>query len=375
MAEDLTKGLNHLLGPKFTELAERIETLERCFQGMSMALAEKEDKIEVDALREHCSSQIRQVDDIVGLLKEKVGQLDELRSRDIRALHASVEQKATAVNLDVVREQLQAMTMSLAARADAAKMEHLARQVDLLGDEVAKRATILRADQLGKQVNHLSDMIARKVDPETTDQIRDSLKLLICNVAEKAPLSDMHALGAKLQSVTEQCTQKADVGKVEQLLRQLDTLEQDVSRKADDAKAEHLRRALEVVTEDLQKKAHHATVEQSMRHIHALSEALSKKSDAEKHDRLHDQFRRLSEDVFQHKMHLDRQSHTLEDLGRRVVADSSKLKSFTAVLGQSASASAGGPPVQPLSGLAADCGPRPPGGCLPPLSGALKVAA
>lgn len=363
MAEDLTKGLNLLLHPKFAELAERIEHLERSVQAMSVSLAEKEDKSEVDALREHFSSQVRQVDDIVGLVKEKVSQLDELRSREIRSLHANVEQRATAVNLDAVREQLQQVSITLAGKCDVAKMEHVSKQIDLLGDELAKKVSTSKVDQLGKQLNTVSDMVTRKVDPAITDQIRESIKALNCDVAEKAPLGDVHLLSGKVQGLAEQCAQKAETSKVEHLFRQFETLEQDVMRKADDAKTENLRRSLDAVMDDLQNKAHNATVEQTMRHIHTLSEALSRKVEVEKHEQVHEQCRRLSEDLVAHKSQLDRHGHTIEDLGRRVAADGAKLKGLSITLGQGG---AGGG-MQPIS--LAGCGTRA-SGSLPPVTSA-----
>lgn len=336
MAEDLTKGLNILLHPKFLELQQRVERLESFHQDLAVITAQKEDRQEVQHLRDHLDGQIRAVDSSIGMVKDKMLSLDELRSQEIRGLSKGLEQRATLANLNHVSEHLQATNLTLSTKAELAKVEQLGKQLHALSEELATRATISREEQLAKELQSLKDTVARKVDLDITDKLIERMKTLAGEVELRAEDARVTELSRKHDAFLEELRQKADESRIEQVHRQLNVLSEDVASRAEARKVDHMCRQLHSLGEQVIQKAEAGTADQAIRQIHALSDSVAQKVEGSKHNLLSDQVSKLREDVFSMKAHvakLDEHSRQLENLHNAQAVDSARLKHLCVMYG------------------------------------------
>jgi len=348
MAGELTKGLNVLLHPKFTEICQRLDRLEALHKDLTAVVALKEERQEVDHLREHVSSQIKHVDSIIAMNRDKMMSLDELRNREIRALTKTVEQKATLVNVNHLAEQLHATNVTMSSKAENAKLEQQARQLHALSEEVATKATSLRTEELAKQLQALNDGLARKVDSDTTDKITERIQALAQDVATRAEGVKVVDLARKLQELTEETAQKAEMSTVEQLNRRLQAMGEDVAQRAEVRKLEHLGRQLQHLAEEVEHKAEVATTEQAIRQIHALSDAIAQKVEGQAHTVLNDQVAKLREDLLAMRAEtskLDEHSRQLEALSSSVSVNTSRVKHLCLMYASTSGARESEPPT------------------------------
>merc|ERR1719507_1850846 len=208
-------GLNILLHPKFTELVQRLDRLEALHKDLTSVVALKEERQEVDHLRDHVASQIAHVDSVIAMNRDKMLSLDELRNREIRALTKAVEQKATLVNLSHVQEQLHAQNVALSTKSENDKVEQLSRTVHALSEDVALKATTVRAEQLTRQLKTLGDTLQTKVDYEVTDRLAQRNKALAEEVALRAEGPKLVDLSRKVDALAEDMSTKATIHSIE----------------------------------------------------------------------------------------------------------------------------------------------------------------
>jgi len=329
MAEDLTKGLNILLHPKFCELQQRVDRLEVFHKDLAAVVALKEERQEVQHLRDHVDNQLRGVDSTIGMVKDKMLSMDELREHEIRGLSKSVEQRATIANLSHLGEQVQAMSVTMSSKAETAKVEQVCMQFYKLSEEVALRATLVRTEQLAKHIQDLQDSIMRKVDIDTTDKIIERIKMLASEVSLRAEDTRVTELSRKFDVLADDAKQKADLATVEQVHRQLHVLGEDLATRVETRRVDHLNRQLHSLGELVAQKAEAATADQAIRQIHALSDNVAQKVDGQKHTLLGDQVTKLREDVYSMKAQvakLDEHSRQLESLHNTIAVDSARVK-------------------------------------------------
>jgi len=326
MAGELTKGLNVLLHPKFTEICQRLDRLESLHKDLTAVVALKEDRQEVDHLRDHVANQIKHVDTVINMNKEKVLSLDELRSREIRSLAKSVEQKATVANLAHVAEQVQAVNHALAMKVETSKVEQLGKNLHALSEDVALKTPSARADQFARELQALHDQLLKKVDTSTVDRLSERLRGLSEEMSTRAEAAKMVDLSRKLDSVAESCSQKAEITTVEELNRKHHVLGEDVAQKAEQRKTEHIERKLQQLSDELALKAEHSVAEQTIRQVHALGDAVAQKVEGAAHSSLGDQLSKVREDVTA----LKAETLKLEDHQRQLEALNSSLSTNTA---------------------------------------------
>mmetsp|Transcript_102584 Transcript_102584/g.319664 ORF Transcript_102584/g.319664 Transcript_102584/m.319664 type:complete len:409 (-) Transcript_102584:41-1267(-) len=329
MCEDLTKGLNTLLHPKFIELSQRLDRLEVYHQDLSAVVAQKEERHEVERLREHVEAQAKQLDSHIAMLKEKTLSLDQLRSQEIRALAKNVETKAALAQVKHLDDQLQATNVAVANKAEVGKVDQVSKNVHALSHEVSQKASSGRTEQVAKQVQILNDALAKKVDFDTADHLSDRIRTLAGEVALRAESTKLDDLLKKVDLLTQEVAAKADHSNLEQLDRQMRLLSSEVDQRADVRKVEHISRQLHSLHEELGQKAEISAADQAIRQIHALSDAVSVKVEDQKHSLLHDQVAKLREEVFQMKgdfSRLDDHSRQLDSLHSSVAVDSARVK-------------------------------------------------
>mmetsp|Transcript_37197 Transcript_37197/g.104976 ORF Transcript_37197/g.104976 Transcript_37197/m.104976 type:complete len:432 (-) Transcript_37197:186-1481(-) len=342
MAEDLTKGLNLLLLPKFTEIVQRIDQLETWYKELHDAVALKEERQEVDHLREHFDAQIHHVDKLVSLNKEKMTQLDELRSREIRALNGLVEQKATIANMSHLSDQVQSVNNAVSTKAENTKVDHLGKQLQTLSEHVALKSTNTRTDQLSKQLQALNEVVEQKTTISTTDRLHDKLMQIQGEVATKASIERMEDLNGLIQTLSEECGQKAHNTKAEQLHVQLNSLADDLSRRAEISTTDHLYRQMQAIHDEVVQKAESVVMDQTIKKVQSLGDAMAQKAETAKHNLLNEQFHKLREDVFNQKTEFQRVDDIfkkLETLNSIVRVDNAKIKNLCLKLPEAAATS------------------------------------
>jgi len=343
----MTKGLNILLHPKFTELVQRLDRLEALHKDLTSVVALKEERQEIDHLRDNMASQIAHIDSVIAMNRDKMLSLDELRNREIRALTKAVEQKATLVNLSHVQEQLHAQNVALSTKSENDKVEQLSRTVHALSEDVALKATTVRAEQLTRQLKTLGDTLQTKVDYEVTDQLAQRHKSLAEEVALRADGSKLVDLGRKVDALTEDVATKATIHTVEHLARSHHVLSEDVSQRADQRKLDHISRKLQHLGEEMAQKADVAHTEQAIRQIHALSDSMAQKAEGGQHFVLHDQVVKLREDMLGLKANmskLDEHARQLDSMNSALSVNTSRVKHLS--LMAASGGNSGAPPPQ-----------------------------
>mmetsp|Transcript_129195 Transcript_129195/g.251558 ORF Transcript_129195/g.251558 Transcript_129195/m.251558 type:complete len:389 (+) Transcript_129195:104-1270(+) len=347
MAGEMTKGLNILLHPKFTELVQRLDRLEALHKDLTSVVALKEERQEIDHLRDNMASQIAHIDSVIAMNRDKMLSLDELRNREIRALTKAVEQKATLVNLNHVQEQLHAQNVALSTKSENDKVEQLSKTVHALSEDVALKATTVRAEQLTRQLKTLGDTLQTKVDYEVTDQLAQRHKSLAEEVALRADGSKLVDLGRKVDALTEDVATKATIHTVEHLARSHHVLSEDVSQRADQRKLDHISRKLQHLGEEMAQKADVAHTEQAIRQIHALSDSMAQKAEGGQHFVLHDQVVKLREDMLGLKANmskLDEHARQLDSMNSALSVNTSRVKHLS--LMAASGGNSGAPPPQ-----------------------------
>jgi hypothetical protein len=297
MAGEMTKGLNILLHPKFTELVQRLDRLEALHKDLTSVVALKEERQEVDHLRDNMASQIAHIDSVIAMNRDKMLSLDELRNREIRALTKACEQKATLVNLSHVQEQLHAQNVTLSAKCESDKVDQLSKTLHALSEDVALKATTVQTEQLKRHLKTLGDTLSTKVDYEVTERLAQRCKSLAEEVALRADGSKLVDLSRKVDALSEDVANKATIHTVEHLARSHHIMGEDVSQRADQRKLDHISRKLQHLSEEVASKADLAHTEQAIRQIHALSDSMAQKAEGGQHFVLHDQVVKLREDM------------------------------------------------------------------------------
>lgn len=345
MAGELTKGLNVLLHPKFTEICQRLDRLESLHKDLAAVVALKEERQEVDHLRDHISNQIKHVDSIIAMNKDKMLSLDELRNREIRSLAKSLEQKATLANLSHVTEQVQALNHGLTTKVDSSKVEQLGKSLHSLSEDVAMKTPSSRADQLAKELQALHDQLMKKVDSSTTDRLNERIRGLADEVSMRAEANKVVELSRKLDSLAEATAQKAEIATVEELARKHQVLGEDVAQRAEQRKTDHLDRKMAQLTDELALKAEHSVAEQTIRQMHTLGEAIAQKVETGAHASLQDQVNKVREDVMTLKAEsskLDEHQRQLEALHSSMSANTSRVKHLSLMYANAGKEKGGG---------------------------------
>lgn len=322
MAEDLTKGLHILLHPKFAEVTQRLDKLNAWCRDLQHAVSLKEDRVEVDHLREHVEGQIKHVDNIINIQKENHARLDELRTQQIRALNLAVEQKAEKGTVAQLSDQVQAVNATVVKKAEISKVDQLERQLKVLSEDVSFKSTTARAVELGAQLQALADQVSEKVDNAVAEGLAEKLKLLTEKVSQKSTTSKTDDLSRQLQALSEECSHKAETSRVDQLSRSLQALGEDVNKRSEGSVTEHLSRQLQTLGDKVNQKADGATLDHTLTHVNALSDACAKKAELGQHNLISDQVEKLREEVFQYKAGLDR----VDDLSQQVHVMSNSLQ-------------------------------------------------
>lgn len=322
MAEDLTKGLHILLHPKFTEVTQRLDKLNSWCKDLQHAVGLKEDRVEVDHLREHVEGQIKHVENIINIQKENHARLDDLRTQQIRALNLSVEQKADKGTVTQLADQVQAVNATVVKKAEISKVDQLEQQLKVLSEDVSLKATAARAEHLAAQLQALGDQVAEKVDNAAAEGLNEKLKALAEKVAQKSTNAKAEDLSRQLQALGEECAQKAETSRVDQLARSMQALCEDVSKRSEGTVTEHLSRQLQTLGDKVNQKADAATMDHTLTHVNAVSDACSKKAELGQHNLVSDQVDKLREELFAYKAGLDR----VDDLSQRVDVMSNSLQ-------------------------------------------------
>jgi len=328
----MTKGLNILLHPKFTEIVQRLDRLEALHKDLTSVVALKEERQEVDHLRDHVASQIAHVDSVIAMNRDKMLSLDELRSREIRALTKSDEQKATLVNLSHLQEQLHAQNVTMSTKCETEKLDQLAKTVHALSEDVSLKATTVRAEQLARQLKTLGDTLTTKVDFEVTDRLADKCKALAEEVALRSETAKLVDLSRKVDALAEDVSTKATIHSMEQLARSHHVMGEDVSQRADQRKLDHLARKLHHLSEEVAQKSEVAQTEQAIRQIHALSDAMAQKVEGGQHFVLHDQVVKLREDMLGLKADMnkiDEHARQLDSVNSALSVNTARVKHLT----------------------------------------------
>jgi len=328
----MTKGLNILLHPKFTEIVQRLDRLEALHKDLTSVVALKEERQEVDHLRDNVASQIAHVDSVIAMNRDKMLSLDELRNREIRALTKAVEQKATLVNLSHVQEQLHAQNVTMSTKCETEKVEQLAKTVHALSEDVALKATSVRAEQLARNIKTLGDTLTTKVDFEVTDRLAGKCKALAEDVALRIEATKHWDLSRKVDALTEDVSTKATIHSVEQLARNHHVMGEDVSQRADQRKLDHLARKLHHLSEEVAQESELAQTEQSIRQIHALSDAMAQKVEGGQHFVLHDQVVKLREDMLAIRADMakiDEHARQLDSVNSALSVNTARVKHLT----------------------------------------------
>jgi len=328
----MTKGLNILLHPKFTELVQRLDRLEALHKDLTSVVALKEERQEVDHLRDHVASQIAHVDSVIAMNRDKMLSLDELRNREIRALTKAVEQKATLVNLSHVQEQLHAQNVTLSTKCETEKVDQLAKTVHALSEDVALKSTNVRTEQLARQLKTLGEGLTTKVDFEVTDRLAEKCKALSEEVALRSETVKLMDLSRKVDAMGEDVATKATIQSVEQLARNHHVMNEDVSQRADQRKLDHLARKVHHLSEEVAQKAELAHTEQAIRQIHALSDTMAQKVEGGQHFVLHDQVVKLREDMLAIKADMtkvDEHARQLDSVNSALSVNTARVKHLT----------------------------------------------
>jgi len=230
MAEDLTKGLHILLQPKFQELFARLDRVDHQYKELSEAVASKEERDEVEHLRGHFEKQIAQVDSVIGIVKDKMINLDELRTREIRTLSRAIDHKATVTSLQHVVEQVHAVNVGISTKADLSKVEQLTKQLGTLSEDVSTKVPNSRTEELGTQIQHLSKLVSQKVNNEQADAINERIKVLTADALQKAASTRVEEIAGQLRELAQDNAHKAESHHVEQLHHHIKTLKEEVAR-------------------------------------------------------------------------------------------------------------------------------------------------
>jgi len=325
----VTKGLSILLGPKFLDLSKRLDRLDLLYKELSDAVVLKEDRQEVDHLREHITNQINHMDSIVGTVKDKMMNLDELRTREIRTLSRTVDHKATATSLNNIAEQVHALNMAVTSKAEVVKVEQLTKQLGSLSEHVGMKASNSQLEDVAKQIQQLSKLVSQKVSLEQADTIQERIKGLTADVLQKASCAKMQEVASQLHELAKETQRKAESEEVEHLSSQVKGLRDEVAHRAENSKMEHYARQVEMVHDELVRKAENSTADRAIRQLHALNDAMSGKADTTNHNLLNDQLHRLREDIFSMKAdfsRLDELGRQLENISATVTVDSAKVR-------------------------------------------------
>jgi len=328
----MTKGLNILLHPKFTEIVQRLDRLEALHKDLTSVVALKEERQEVDHLRDHVASQVAHVDSVIATNRDKMLSLDELRNREIRALTKAVEQKATLVNLNHVQEQLHAQNVTISTKCETEKLDQLTTTVHALSEDVSLKATSVRTEQLARQLKTLGETLTTKVDFEVTDRLAEKCKALAENVALRSETTKLLDLSRKVDALVEDVCTKASIQSVEQLARSHHVMGEDVSQRADQRKLDHLSRKLHHLSEEVAQKSELAQTEQATRQIHALSDTMAQKVEGGQHFVLHDQVVKLREDMLAMKADMtkiDEHARQLDSVNSALSVNTARVKHLT----------------------------------------------
>lgn len=348
----MTKGLNTLLHPKFTEIVQRLDRLEAMHKDLTSVVSLKEERQEVDHLRDHLASQMAHVDSVIATNRDKMLSLDELRNREIRALTKTVEQKATLVNLSHVQEQLHAQNVTMSTKCETERLDQLAKTVHALSEDVALKATNIRIEQLARQFKTLGDNLQTKVNYEVTDRLTEKVKALAESVALRSETSKLVDLSRKVDALGEDVSTKATIQSLEQLARSHHVLGEDVRQRADQRKLDHLARKLAHLGEEVAQKAELGQTEQAIRQIHALSDSMAQKAEGGQHFVLHDQVVKLREDMLAMKSDMskiDEHARQLDSVNSALSVNTARVKHLTLM-----SASTGGGSIPGVSAAALD---------------------
>uniref|UniRef100_A0A7S4QC91 Uncharacterized protein n=1 Tax=Alexandrium monilatum TaxID=311494 RepID=A0A7S4QC91_9DINO len=329
MCEDLSKGISILVNPKFTEVAQRLERLEAFHQDLSSVVARKEERSEVERLREHMESQVKQLDSHLAMLKEKMHSLDQLRSQEIRGLANSLEHKASMCQLRQFEEHLQATNVAISGKADIAKVDQVAKNIHALSHEVSQKASAPRAEQVAKQVQILNDALAKKVDAEIADHINERVRSLANELSLRADATKLDDLSKRIDLVAGACAMKADHANLEQVDRQMRLIGTELEGRADARKVDHLSRQFHGLQEELANKAEVGHTDHAFRQIHALTDAVQAKAEDQKHALLNDQVSKLRDELSRMRGDMgkiDDHSRQLDAIQNSMQVDSARVK-------------------------------------------------
>eukprot|EP00401_Gymnodinium_catenatum_P040157 CAMPEP_0117523630 /NCGR_PEP_ID=MMETSP0784-20121206/34827_1 /TAXON_ID=39447 /ORGANISM="" /LENGTH=416 /DNA_ID=CAMNT_0005319749 /DNA_START=23 /DNA_END=1273 /DNA_ORIENTATION=+ len=332
MADDLTKGLNLLLHPKFTELDKRITRLEQYSKELTNSVSLKEERSEVDHLREHMRSQIAQVGNVLEFVKQKFANLDEVRTKELRGLAKAVEQKAPITNLNHVSEQVQSLTVAMSTRVENAKVDRLAKQLQSLSEDVALKATGERVEGIEGQLQSLKALVNSKASHERMEVFNDRMKLFATSASLSVTNQRLDDLNKELQALSENNANKVDNHQAHEILLSVQSLNDAVAQRAECTKVDHLLRQYQMVHDELHSKAGLADAQQTARHLNALSDAVARKSDLAKHYLLSEQFDGLRDDVLVLKNQLakvDDLTSLVESLNAALELESAKVRRLT----------------------------------------------
>uniref|UniRef100_A0A7S4UFD4 Uncharacterized protein n=1 Tax=Alexandrium monilatum TaxID=311494 RepID=A0A7S4UFD4_9DINO len=329
MCEDLSKGINVILNPKFVELSQRLERLEAYHQDLSGVVARKEERSEVERLREYMETQVKQLDSHLAMLKEKLLSLDQLRSQEIRGITKNMEHKANVCQVKHLEEQLQASNIAISGKADVSKLDQVGKNLQALSHEVSQKAPAPRAEQVAKQVQILNEALAKKVDSEAADHINERIRSLAHELSLRADTTKLDDLSKRVDLVAGECATKAEHANLEQLDRQMRLLGSELEHRADVRKVEHISRQLHTLHEELANKAEVGHTDHAFRQIHALSDAVQTKAEDQRTALLQDHVAKIHEELSRMRGDMgkiDDHSRQLESLHNSMQVDSARIK-------------------------------------------------
>eukprot|EP00406_Dinophysis_acuminata_P080829 CAMPEP_0179243858 /NCGR_PEP_ID=MMETSP0797-20121207/17760_1 /TAXON_ID=47934 /ORGANISM="Dinophysis acuminata, Strain DAEP01" /LENGTH=277 /DNA_ID=CAMNT_0020951359 /DNA_START=45 /DNA_END=875 /DNA_ORIENTATION=- len=220
MAEDLVKGLDSFYEPKFSQLSVRIDRLDKLVENLTHAVAQKEQRSEVEKLRENMEYQFSHENGTIKSLEDRMVEYNSRRCYEIRELTDAVRARSTAAEtgrLAVRDEQLEALQAALTKRLDG------------LAADVAARATCGR---MAAQLEGLAETVRRKAGVEAVGACEGRLEALAGEVALKATQARAEELGRELQALSGRSALKAEGAEMARLGGLLEKLGADVEQKA-----------------------------------------------------------------------------------------------------------------------------------------------